>query len=365
MEMLWPGLIYLLGLIPVLVAVYIWILHRRRRFAVRYSSLALVRDALPRKASWRRHIPFGLFMVALASLAFALTRPVAVANVPTNQTTIMLAIDVSGSMRSRDISPSRIEAAESAALWFIQHQKPGTQIGIVAFSGYGELVQPPTADQNALETAVDSLTLGRRTAIGSGILTALDAISQVDKRVAASISDPSSGAIEPTPPPHGIYAPDIIVLLTDGVSNTGPLPLDAAQQAVDRGVRVYTIGFGTTTGGFPTDNNQQSPQGNNPFGGNQGGGQFGGGSGGGFYGGGFGFGRMGIDETTLKQIASMTGGNYHLASSGSELQTVFQNLPTYLITKLEITEISFIFAGIGALFALLAIGLAVLWHPLV
>ena len=360
MELLWPGLIYLLGLIPVLVAVYIWILHRRRRFAVRYSSLALVREALPRKASWRRHIPFALFMIALASLAFALTRPVAVANVPTNQTTIMLAIDVSGSMRSRDISPSRIEAAESAALWFVQHQKPGTQIGIVAFSGYAELIQPPTSDQEALQTAVDSLTLGRRTAIGSGILASLDAISQIDRKVPASIIDPSSGAVEPSPPPHGIYAPDIVVLLTDGVSNTGPLPLDAAQQAVDRGVRVYTIGFGTSNAGGSTDN--QQPQGNNPFGGNppQGGG---GGYGGGFFGGGF-FGRMGIDETTLKQIASMTGGNYHLASSGSELQTVFENLPTYLVTRLEITEISFAFAALGALFALLAMVLAVLWHPL-
>ncbi len=360
MELLWPGFLYLLVLVPVLVALYIWILHRRRRFAVRYSSLALVREAMPRKSSWRRHIPFALFMIALASLAVALTRPVAVANVPTNQTTIILAIDVSGSMRSRDISPSRIEAAESAALWFIQHQKPGTQIGIVAFSGYGELIQPPTSDQEALQTAIDSLTLGRRTAIGSGILASLDAISQVDKKVAASISDPSSGAVEPSPPPHGIYAPDIVVLLTDGVSNTGPLPLDAAQQAVDRGVRVYTIGFGTSNGGGPSDNQQQ--QGGNPFGGGppqQGGGSFGGG----FYGGGF-FGRMGIDETTLKQIATMTGGNYHLASSGSQLQTVFQNLPTYLITKLQITEISFAFAAIGALFALLAIVLSVLWHPL-
>jgi len=353
MELLWPGFLYLLGLIPVLVAVYIWILHRRRRFTVRYSSLALVREALPRKASWRRHIPFALFMLALASLAFALTRPVALANVPSNQTTIMLAIDVSGSMRSRDIAPSRIEAAESAALWFIQHQKPGTQIGIVAFSSYAELVQPPTSDQEALQTAVDSLTPGRRTAIGSAILACLDAISQVDKKVAPSISDPSSGAVEPTPPPHGIYAPDIIVLLTDGVSNTGPLPLDAAQQAVDRGVRVFTIGFGTSNGGgFPPSDNQQFQGGGGPFGGVGG------------FGGGFGFGRMAIDETTLKEIASMTGGNYHLASSGNELQTVFQNLPTYVITKLEITEISFAFAAIGALFALLAIVLSVLWHPL-
>jgi Ca-activated chloride channel family protein len=151
--------------------------------------------------------------------------------------------------------------------------------------------------------------------------------------------------------PRGAYAPGIIVVLTDGVSNAGPLPVDAAQQAADRGVRVYTIGFGTENETIPFG----GPQclGGDPFGG---GGQFGGGGGGRF--------RRGIDEATLKQVADMTGGEYYAATSAGELHDVFQNLPTYLITKHETTEISVVFTAIGALLAALAIGLSLIWHPL-
>ncbi|HEX7973717.1 MAG TPA: VWA domain-containing protein [Anaerolineales bacterium] len=360
MGLLWPGFLLLLGLIPVMIGGYIWMLRRRRRFAVRYSSLTLVREALPRYSFVRRHLPFALFLLATASLVIALGRPVKIISVPTDQTTIILTLDVSGSMRSRDIQPSRLEAAEAAALSFIQRQKSSTQIGIIAFSGFAELIQPPTMNQEALQTAIESLTTGRRTAIGSGILKSLDAIAEVDKNVAPSLSDPASGN-EPTPVPLGAYAPDIIVLLTDGVSNVGPLSLDAAQQAVDRGVRIYTIGFGTENGSVPFDNQQS-----------QGGGFFGGGNqqpqggGGGFFGGG-GFGgrfRAGIDEATLKQVATMTGGAYYSASSAGELQNVFRNLPTYLIMKHETTEISVFFAAIGALLATIAILLSLLWHPL-
>ena len=359
MDMLWPGFLFLLGLIPLLIALYIWMLRRRRRFAVRYSSLSLVREALPDQSRLRRHLPFALFLAALASLVIALARPVTIVSVPTGQTTIILAIDVSRSMCSTDIQPSRIEAAEAAALSFIQRQQSITQIGVVAFSGYAELVQPPTTDQEALQAAVESLATGRRTAIGSGILKALDAIAEIDPSVAPSVTDTSRG-VEPTPVPKGAYAPDIIVLLTDGVSNTGPLPLDAAQQATDRGVRVYTIGFGTANGSnFPNCN--QRFIGSEPFGGGGfGGGQFGGGQ----FGGGFGGFRRGIDETTLKRIADVTGGTYYSAESAGELQNVFQNLPTYLITKHETTEISVAFAAIGALLAALAIVLSLLWHPL-
>jgi Ca-activated chloride channel family protein len=356
MEFLWPQFLYLLAIIPLLLGIYILLQRRRRRFSVRYSSLALVRAALPHQSRWRRHLPFALFLLALASLAFTLSRPVAVTNVPTSQTTIVLAIDVSGSMRARDIQPSRLEAAENAAMSFVEHQKAGTQIGIVAFSTYAELIQPPTSNQEELQTAIDSLTTGRRTAIGSGILKSLDAISQVDKNVLPSVEDPSAGG-EPSPPPHGFYVPDIVVLLTDGVSNTGPLPLDAAQQAVDRGVRVYTIGFGTPNGSISfgdlfSQGNGRS--GNDPFGGNNN--PYGGGGGGGF--GGFGgFGgriRTGIDETTLKQVAQMTGGSYHAASSASELESVFNSLPTYLIIKHQTMELSVYFTAAGALLALLA-----------
>ncbi|MBK9712650.1 MAG: VWA domain-containing protein [Kouleothrix sp.] len=359
MDLLWPGYLLLLGLLPLLLAAYLWMLRRRRRFAVRYSSLALVREALAHQSRLRRHVPFALFLLALASLVLALSRPVAIVSVPTGQTTIILAIDVSRSMCSTDIQPSRLEAAEAAALSFIQSQRSTTQISIVAFAGFAEVIVPPTTDQEALEAAIESLTTGRRTAIGSGILRSLDAIAEIDKSVAPSVTDSSTGIV-PTPVPRGAYAPDIIVLLTDGANNAGPQPADAAQQAVDRGVRVYTIGFGTAEGSdFP----RCSPQllGGGPLDGGQfggGGGQFGGGGGGG---GGF---RRGIDEETLKRVADLTGGTYYSAESAGELQDVFQNLPTYLITRHETMEISVAFAALGALLAALAVGLSLRWHPL-
>jgi Ca-activated chloride channel family protein len=237
MDLLWPGFLLLLGLIPLSVAVYIWMLRRRRRFAVRYSSLALVRQALPDQSRWRRHLPFALFLLALVSLVIALGRPVANVSVPAGRATIILAMDVSRSMCATDIPPNRLEAAKDAALSFIQRQKSSTQIGIVVFAGFAELVQPPTTDQEVLQDAVESLTTARRTAIGSAILKSLDAIAEINPSVAPSVTG-TSPQVELTPIPEGVYMPDIVVLLTDGASNRGPWPLDAAQQAVDRGVRV-------------------------------------------------------------------------------------------------------------------------------
>jgi Ca-activated chloride channel family protein len=304
-----------------------------------------VRAAQPGRSSWRRHLPFALFILALVAMTFAVIRPVQIVAVPYGQATIILSLDASGSMRQTDIDPSRLEAAQAAAMSFIQQQKAGTQIGLVAFAGYAEMIQAPTTDQEALQNSVESLTTARGTAIGSGILKSIDAISEIDPNVAPS-TNANTAALEPTPVPKGAYAPDIIVLLTDGLATTGPAPLDAAQQAVTRGIRVYTIGFGTENG---------SPD----FGGGFGGGPRGGG--GGFGGGGF---RRGIDEDTLKKIADMTGGEYYAASSAGELLKVFQNLPTYLITKHEVQEISVIFAGLGALLLALAIGFALRWNAL-
>ena len=350
MDLLWPGFLFLFLLIPLIIAIYIWML-RRRRLAVRYSSLSLVRDALPHQSRLRRHIPFILMLLGLASLIFALVRPVTIASVPTDQTTVLLSIDVSRSMCSTDIAPSRIEAAQAAALSFIEHEDARRFIGIVAFSGFAELVQAPTTNKEMLRAAIESLTTGRRTAIGSGLLKALDAIAEIDENVAPSTNDPS---LEPPPVAKGAYAPDIIVLLTDGVTNAGPLPLEAAQQAANRGVRVYTIGFGTANGsGFPSCHSQQFV-GGEPF--------FGGGQGQQFSGGG-GF-RRGIDEETLKQVAALTGGEYYPAESADELQDVFKNLPTSLIVKHETTEISVVFTALGALLAALSMLLALLWHPL-
>lgn len=347
MALLWPGFLILLGLLPLIAAAYVLVLRRRRRFAVRYSSLSLLREAIPRRSWLRRHLPFVLFLLALTSLMVALARPVSIVSVPAGRTTIILSIDVSRSMCSTDIPPNRLHAAEQAALSFIRRQVSSTQLGIVAFAGYAETILSPTTDQELLEDAVQSLLPGRRTAIGSAILKSLDAIAEIDSSVAPSVSDPSSG-VAPTPVPPGAYAPAIIVLLTDGASNTGPDPLDAAQQAVDRGIRVYTIGYGTAQGGLMDCGDQDR----------YGGPYFGGGS---FGGGGF---RRSIDEDTLQQVATMTGGTYFSAESADELQEVFRSLPTTLITRHETTEISFIFAGIGALLVALAIFFSLLWQPL-
>lgn len=353
MGLLWPGILLLLGLIPLLIAVYLWSL-RRRQVAVRYSSLMLVKAALPRFSRLRRHLPFALFLAALASLIIAFGRPVSVVAVPTNQTTIILAIDVSGSMCAGDIEPNRLLAAEAAAISFVQNQQASTRIGLVAFSGFAEVVQPPTTDQHALESSISSLLTGRWTAIGSAMLKSIDAIAEIDPNVWPS-TRASSPPVQPTPVPRSAYAPSIIVLLTDGASNAGPAPLEAAQQAVDRGVRVYTIGFGTPFGAEFVGCGPRF-QGNEPFGGRRFGGPGGGGGGGRF--------RRGIDEVTLQQIADMTGGIYYSAESGSELQSVFQNLPTHIIMKHDVSDVSVIFTGIGALLAVLGIGLSMLWRPL-
>ncbi|MGD0247546.1 MAG: VWA domain-containing protein, partial [Candidatus Limnocylindrales bacterium] len=213
MDFLWFDLLALLVLIPVLVAIYIWSLRRRRPSGVRYSSLTLIRDAGPGSSRLRRHLPFVVFVAALGALIVAMARPVAVVAVPTNQTTIILTIDVSGSMCSSDIPPSRIEAAEAAASSFINAQAASVRIGIVVFSSYAEVVQVPTNDRAALLAALHSLTTGQRTAIGDGILASIDAIAEVDPAVAKSQTDSSTGAA-PVPVPKGDYAPDIVVLLT-------------------------------------------------------------------------------------------------------------------------------------------------------
>jgi Ca-activated chloride channel family protein len=331
-----------------LLALYLWQLRRRRRYAVRYSSLTLLREAIIPESRWLRHLPFALFLAALAALVVAMARPVAVVQVPTNQTAIILAIDISRSMCATDIPPNRLAAAEAAALQFIQRQPAGTRIGVVAFAGFAQLVQAPTTDLAALEAAIDGLTTGRGTAIGTGILESLDAIAALNTGVAPSVRDPDAAPpAEPRPP--GAYAPEVIVLLTDGVTTTGTPPLEAARQASERGVRVYTIGFGTAGGG-PFDCGGQ-------FGGGQfGGGQFGGGQFGGF--------RRGIDEETLVQVAQLTDGEYFAASSAGELQEVFANLPITYTTVRETTEVSAGFAAAGAILALCAVGLALLRSPL-
>ncbi|GAB4113204.1 MAG: VWA domain-containing protein [Roseiflexaceae bacterium] len=339
MSLIWPTALLLFVSLPLILLGYWWSLRRRRRYVVRYSSLSLIREALPRFSQVRRHLPFALFLVALAALIVALSRPVTLATVPSDRTTIIMAIDVSRSMLSDDIPPTRLDAAAQAALEFIQRQPENTQIGLVGFAGFAEMIQVPTTDRQVLEEAVLSLTTGRGTAIGAGIQKSVDVIAEFDPSI-PPIS--GAGALVAEPVPEGAYVPAIIVLLTDGVQTTGPDEFEMAQLARDRGIRVYTIGFGTEAGGnIPGFGG--GGRGNDP---GFGGGQF----------------RRGIDEDTLKEIAEMTDGSYYAAASAGELQQVLNDLPTSLIARTERTEVSAYFVALGVLLAGFAIGMSFMRH---
>ncbi len=357
MNFQWADLLAMLVVVPLFIAGYVWSLRRRRPTGARFSSLSLVRDALPGSSRLRRFLPFALFAAALVSLIVALGRPSVVLSVPSNETTIILAIDVSGSMCSTDIAPTRLEAAQEAASAYVMSQSSRTRIGIVAFSGFAAVIQPPTTDRPTLIEALRSLTTGRRTAVGSAILSSIDAIAEVDPNVARSII-PGRPGVEPAPVQDGVYAPDIVVLLTDGASNAGPEPGDAAQQAADRGVRVYTIGFGTAAGGERNPTCAQRFIGREPGDGQFGGSGFGGGGG---QGGNF---RRAIDEDTLKLVADITGGTYYPAESIGDLDQVLDSLPATLVTRKESVEVSVGFVAFGSLLCMLSFLLGRAWRPL-
>lgn len=369
MSFSWPWLLLGLLLIPLLVIVYIWVLRRRRKYAVRYSSLSLIREALPKHHRWRQHLPFALFLVSAASLVAALARPSAEVDVPLNRTTIILAVDVSRSMCATDVSPNRLSVAQEASLAFVEAQADETRIGIVAFAGLAEVVVPPTNNKAVLTAAIENFTTSLGTAIGSATLKSIDAIAEVNQAVASSGVDLSGGQDEDSLD-IGVYQPDIIVLLTDGANSRGPQPIAAAQQAADRQVRVYTIGFGSDNPGQLVCSSQQigGDAFSDGFGGFGGPGTFGGGGGRTFDGGGFGgFGGgapwyLLLDEETLRGMAEITGGEYFRAQNADQLFQIFRDLPSEIVLQKELIEISFVFAILGAVFVILAVSLSVLWH---
>jgi len=363
-DVLAPVFLGLLAILPVLVVARWWFLRRRRPTALRYSSLSLIQAAAPGSNRVRRHLPFTLFLLGAASLVLAMARPVDIVSVPAGQTTVILAMDVSRSMCATDIQPNRLVAAEDAASSFITKQGGTTQIGIVAFAGFAEIVQAPTTDQEVLLDVVESLATGRRTAIGSAILESLDAIAEVDPGVAKSDPASASPGVGAPALPKGAYAPAIIVLLTDGASNAGPMPVEAAKQAAARGIRVYTIGFGTANPGGELPFCDSRLVGREPQGSGDPAGFFGGIGGGTGSGAGPGAFRRAIDEDTLKAVADATGGTYYPAESANELQAVFEKLPTSLITKHVVMELTVLFAALGAAFVAAAIFLGQRWRPL-
>jgi Ca-activated chloride channel homolog len=354
----WPLALLSLLSVLLLLGVYLWQLRRRRRLAVRYSSVALIRAAMSTRSRWRRHLPVGLFLVGLAGLCIASARPKAMIAVPFNSTSVILALDVSGSMCSTDVAPNRLTVAQAAARSFVQKQPSGVRIGLVAFSGFAELVVPPTTDRKQLTEALDSLTTARGTAIGAAALKSVDAIASINSDVSPITTEESYGAVTAPAPPATAkeYVPDIVVVLTDGRNTRGIEPREAVKAVARRRVRVYTIGFGTTRPASSMCTRKQ-------LGGDAArGGGFGGG-GGSFGGGGGGFGQFRVaDDATLKNMARATGGRFYKAKDAGQLDKVFADLPRHVVRQRRQVEISAAFAAFGALLTGAAMLLSLLWN---
>jgi Ca-activated chloride channel homolog len=355
MTFTWPLALFLVLAVPAVLGAYLWKLRRRRKQAVRYSSVALLRSVIPKGTRWRRHLPIALLLASLGVLALASSRPQIVRNVSVGRTSIILTLDVSRSMCSSDVQPNRLAVAQAAARTFVEDQPKGTRIGIVVFSGFAQLAVPPTTEREPLLAAIDGLTTGFGTAIGSAMLKGLDAIAEVNPDV-APVGDAPIGEVGPAGA-NG-FVPDIVVLLTDGANTRGIKPLDAVPYAIERRVRVFTIGFGTTRAAPMVCSRTQL--GGAAVGD---GGQFrGGGGGGGGFGGG---GRSPLiaDEATLQAVADQTGGEYYRAEDTAQLAKVFSELPQDVEVQKEEVEISAIFAAIGALIAAAAIVASIRWSP--
>jgi Ca-activated chloride channel homolog len=363
MSFAWPLALVLLLVPPALLGVYWWLLRRRRKQAVRYSSVALLRSVLPRRSRWQRHLPVALLLASLVALAFAAGRPHVERSVPFARTSVVLAMDVSGSMCATDVEPNRLAVAQAAAREFVEDQPKDVRLALVVFSGFAELGVPPTTDRKALVDAIEALTTGRGTAIGAAMLKGIDAIAEANPNVQPVGDAPEDGplpSVTPAAPGAAGYVPDIIVLLTDGASNRGIEPLDAVPYAVERGVRVFTIGFGTAN---PSERSCTRAQlGGRVFESPFGGGGFGGGGfgGGGFGGGGF---RGRADLPTLQAVAEQTGGTFHNAEDAEQLREVFADLPKDVATQKQRSEITWLLAALGALLAAAAIAASMRWSP--
>jgi Ca-activated chloride channel family protein len=368
MTFTWPLALLLVLAIPVVLGVYLLTMRRRRKQAVSYSSVALLRSVLPPRSRWRRHLPVALLLTSLGLLSVAAARPQLTQDVPIGRTSIILAIDVSRSMCATDVDPNRISVAQQAARDFVQNQPAGTRMGLVVFSGFAQLAVPPTTDHKALVGAIDGLTTAQGTAIGSAMLKSLDAIAEVNSDV-KPVGDAAAGSLPATAPGSGTpaapaaaagvggFVPDIVVLLTDGANTRGIAPLDAVPFAVERRVRFYTIGFGTTRPASLVCSAQQlggdSQRGG--FGFQGGGGGFGGGGGGG------GGSPLRADTATLQQVAKLTGGTAYSAQDAPQLKKVFADLPKDVTVQKRRHEVAAPVLALGALLAAAAIGASIRW----
>lgn len=342
MKFLWPETLWLLLTVPALVAAYFFLLRRKTKAALRYTSLSIVKEAMGRGQRFRRHIPALLFLIALTIMILAIARPAAVITLPSQHQTIILAMDVSGSMRATDVKPNRISAAQAAAKAFVADLPSSVRVGVVSFAGTASLVQPPTQNREDVIAAIDRFQLQRATAIGSGIIVSLatifpeagiDLSSLIygrDGRRGVPLDQARKGekpAFKPVPP--GSYPSAAIILLTDGQRTTGPSTIEAAQMAADRGVRIFTVGIGTTAGetiGFEGWSM-----------------------------------RVHLDEGTMKAVANMTRGEYFYAGTATDLKKVYESLSSKLVLEKKDMEISAVFSAVAAVIALVSASLSLLW----
>ncbi len=334
---LWPTLLWGLVAVPLLVLLYVWLMRKRKKTSLRFANLSLVKEAMGKRSAWRRHVPPVLMLTAITALLLAAARPAAIVSLPSQEETIVLAIDVSGSMRAADVLPDRITAAKEAAKAFVAELPRSVRVAVVQFAGTAAVVQPPTLSRDDVVAALERFQLQRGTATGSGLLLSLATIfpdAGIDLGDITGQRDMPPGPNDKpkpdfTPVPPGSFPSAAIIMLTDGQRTTGPDPMDAAKMAADRGVRVYTVGVGTKDGetiGFEGWSM-----------------------------------RVRLDEDTLKNIAQMTRAEYFYAGTAADLKQVYQSLSTRLIVEKKETEISGLLAAAGALLVVLAAGLSVWW----
>ena len=341
MNFIWPSALLLLIVVAGLAVLYVLAQRRRNRYALRYANLSLVREAIGKGPGWRRHVPPALFILALAFMAIAVARPQAVVAVPSQEGTVILAIDVSGSMLAEDMKPNRMEAAKAAARAFVDKQSESVKIGVVSFSGDASIVQSPTSDKTLVIAAINRLRAQRATAIGRAILVSLDAIAEsqgseadLPSSILQNQGQPDASS-PPRPsatiPPYlqGQHASASIVLMSDGQNNQFPAPLDVVDQATSRGVRIYTIGLGSAAGAIVRLQGRAV--------------------------------RTALDEATLKKIAEVTDGQYFNANTEADLRTVYENLTTELVVRNEKTELTAYATLAAAVLAVFAGAFSLLW----
>jgi len=342
MKFIWPSMLWLMLLLPLLVLLYLWLLKRRRQSTVRLASLGVAKAALGRGPGWRRHVPPALMLLALAAMLFTISRPTATVTLPMAERTIMLAMDVSGSMRAEDVKPNRLVASQEAARTFVNSLPREVKVGVVSFAGTAAVVQAPTTSRDDVLAAIDRFQLQRGTATGSGIILSLATIFPdhgIEIQHVTGQRNFPGGTPKPlgkdgtekkfTPVAPGSYNSAAIIMLTDGQRTTGPDPLDAAKMAAERGVRAYTVGIGTTKGEII-----------------------------GFEGWSM---RVRLDEETLKSVSVLTHGEYFYAGTAEDLKKVYEGLSSRMVVERKETEISALFAALGALLALVSAGLSVWW----